>query len=73
MSGARQKAAAFRRAARPTGNFQKSCFFSTAFPRPTIIQHFGWKSPNSPTMFVWFFKFRLFPKIRYKLEIQQKG
>jgi hypothetical protein len=31
MSGARQKAAAFRRAARPTGNFQKSCFFLQLF------------------------------------------
>jgi hypothetical protein len=39
MSGARQKAAAFRRAARPTGNFQKSCFFysfSTANHHPAF-------------------------------------
>ena len=39
------------------------------FPRPTIIQHFGWKSMNSPLIFVYFLKFRHFPKIRYKTEI----
>jgi hypothetical protein len=42
------------------------------FTRPTIIQHFGWKSSNSPMIFDHFLKFRHFPKIRYKIKMLEK-